>query len=266
MTLLDTITGDWKYLYFVIALIFIFILQRLVLATIRKTVERNSLPEDLINGLRIFTRFGAALLILYSAVIILKIGDDAVLSLSIFLGSLVSFASIHTIQNFVSGFYIIITKPIKVDDCIKIGNSEGVVTEISLNYTSLLNFEGLIEYIPNKKIISSIIINYDKKVNPESSKMDRLSWTEKVMKSFDDKEVTHYTFVWGAPLIDLKQMKAKFDKICKKYEPIFGFLPEYIPYTINHRFEYTFILRAKDPIIILKNKTNFLDDIVAQFH
>jgi hypothetical protein len=264
MSFLDTI--DWKYLYFLISLILIFILQRIVLAIIRKTVKRNSLPEDLVNGLRIFTRFGVALLILYSAVIILKIGDSAVLSLSIFLGSLVSFASIHTIQNFVSGFYIIITKPIKVNDFVKIGSSEGVVTEISLNYSTLLNFEGLIESIPNKKIISSIIINYDKKVSPTVSQMERLSWADKVMKSFDDHEVTHYTFVWGAPLIDLKQMKAKFDKICKKYESIFGFLPEYLPYKINHRFEFTFILRAKDPIIILKNKTNFLDDIAAQFH
>ncbi len=263
----DPIIWDWDYLYFLIAVILIFILQRIVLSTIRKTVERNSLPADLVNGLRVFTRFGVALLILYSAVIILEIGNDAVLSLSIFLGSMVSFASIHTIQNFVSGFYIIITKPIKVNDFVKIGNSEGVVTEISLNYTTLLNFEGVIESIPNKKIISSIIINYDKKVNPMVSQLERLSWTDKVMKTLDDdQEVTHYTFIWGAPLIDLKQMKAKFEKICKKYESVFGYLPEYIPYTINHRFEYTFILRAKDPITILKNKTNFLDDIAAQFH
>ncbi len=265
--MVDNFIFEWKYLYFVISIVVIFILQRLVLSTIRKTLEKNSLPADLINGLRIFTRFGAALLILYSAVKILGIGDSAVLSLSIFLGSLVSFASIHTIQNFVSGFYIIITKPIKVNDFVKIGSSEGVVTEISLNYTTLLNFEGVIESIPNKKIISSIIINYDKKVDPMASQIERLSWTDKVMKSLDDDhEVTHYTFIWGAPLIDLKQMKANFDKICKKYESIFGYLPEYVPFTINHRFEYTFILRAKDPIIILKNKTNFLDDIAAEFH
>ncbi|MCE7733334.1 MAG: mechanosensitive ion channel, partial [Candidatus Heimdallarchaeota archaeon] len=181
-----------------------------------------------------------------------------------FLGSIISFASIHTIQNFISGMYILITEPFSVNDMVKIGNSEGVVTEISLNYTSLLTFEGLIENIPNKKIIGSTIVNFDLKVKDATS--TELSWSKKFKKSFDDREITRYTFVWGAPLIDYSEMTKILDKICKKYEKVFGYLPEYIPEAINHRFEFSFALSADDPVIILKNKTDFLDEISLAFH
>ncbi len=204
--------------------------------------------------------------VLYSTIIFLEIGKSATLSLSVFLGSIVSFASMHTIQNFVAGLYILITRPFKVNDFVKIGNTEGVITEISLNYTTILDFEGIIEFIPNKRILGSTIINYDQKVKSQTMDQKRLSWTEKLKTSFDDREITRYSFIWGAPLIDLNEMKKRINKVCEKYKKIFGYLPEYIPYTINHRFEFYFVLSSDTPVTILKHKTDFLDDISAQFH
>ena len=152
-------------------------------------------------------------------------------------------------------------------DFVKIGSSEGVVTEISLNYTTILNFEGILEYLPNKRILGSFIINYDQKAKRRSSsQVEGLSWYDKVKDTLEEREISRYSFVWGTPLIGLKEIKRRIDKICKKYTPIFGYLPEYVPATINHRFEFHFILQADEPITILKNKTKFLDDVSAQFH
>lgn len=257
-------SSEWKYVHWIIIIILIYILHRLLMLGIKRAASMAKIPPDVVNGLRVVLRFSIALLMLYASVIILDIGQGAALSLSVFLGSLVSFASMHTIQNFVSGLYLLISRPFKVNDFVKIGGSEGLVTDISLNYTSILNFERLIESIPNKKIIGSTIINYDKKMNPRP--VGRLSWTERILDSFEDHEVTNYTFVWGAPLISLDEIKKRFDKICQQYKDIFGYTPTYQPYTINHRFEFTFILRSNDPDLILKHKTNFLDDISAQFH
>jgi hypothetical protein len=233
---------------------------------VQRAASNDRIPLDVVNGIRILIRFIAAMLILYSAVLLLEIGRGTTLSLSVFLGSIVSFASMHTIQNFVSGLYLLITRPFKVNDFVKIGSSEGVVTEISLNYTTVLNFDGILEYIPNKRILGSIIINYDKKVEARTIDQERLSWTDKVRNSLEEREITRYSFIWGAPLISLKEMKKRLDRVCKKYKKVFGYLPEYQPYTINHRFEFYFILLADEPITILKNKTDFLDDISAQFH
>lgn len=250
------------YLYFGISILLVYIINKIIARIIHKAAVEK-IPADLENILLLFIRFLMVIVILYSAVIFLNIGQSTVLGLSIFLGSIISFGSIHTIQNFISGMYILITEPFSINDMVRIGNSEGVVTEISLNYTSLLNFEGLIEYVPNKKIIGSTIINFDLKV---SEAVKGLSWNDKLKSSFDDREITRYTFVWGAPLIDYDEMKRILDKICKKYEKVFGYLPEYIPDKINHRFEFSFALSADNPMIILKNKTDFLDEITVAFH
>ncbi len=251
------------YMYFGISILLIYVVNKIIARIIHKAAV-NRIPADIENILLLFIRFLIVIIILYSAVIFLQIGGNTVLGLSIFMGSIISFASIHTIQNFISGMYILITEPFSVNDMVKIGDSEGVVTEISLNYTSILNFEGLIEYIPNKTIISSTIINFD--LNVKQAATTELSWSKKFKNSFDDREITRYTFVWGAPLIDYDEMKKILDKICKKYQKIFGYLPEYIPEAINHRFEFSFALSADDPVIILKNKTNFLDEISLSFH
>ncbi|MCY3410009.1 MAG: mechanosensitive ion channel [Candidatus Heimdallarchaeota archaeon] len=263
MSILDT---NLKYLLFIIVLILIFVIQRIVIFYIRKTTMKGKIPADVVNGLIVLSRFGVVILIIYSAIIVLDVGQNTVISLSLFLGSMVSFASMHTIQNFVSGMYILLTRPFKINDFVRIGKSEGVVTEISLNYTGILNFNGLIESIPNKNIIGSIIINYDKKINSSKKEEQRLAWTKDILPIYDDNEITYYTFVWGAPLISLNKIKDNFDKICNKYESVFGYLPTYKPYTINHRFEFTFILKSDDPITILKNRMKFLDDISLQFH
>ena len=50
---------------------------------------------------------------------------------------------------------------------------EGFVVEISLNYTKLLTINNVYHYVPNKKILSTNIINYNSKIigKPESKNM-----------------------------------------------------------------------------------------------
>jgi len=251
---------------FFVLLVSIFIFQRFIQSTVKKAANENRIPADVVNGIIVLIRFGSAIGVLYSAVYFLEFGESASISLSLFLGSIVSFASMYTIQNFVSGIYIVITRPFKVNDFVKIGNSEGVVTEISLNYTSILNFEGILELIPNKRILNSTFINYDQKIKDPNKKNQRLEWTEKIKSTLNEEEVTRYSFIWGAPLIDYKEIKSKLNTVCEKYESIFGYKPEYFPFTINHRLEFCFVLSSNQPITILKYKTNFLDDIVELFH
>ena len=255
-----------KIIFFAVSIAVIFFLQKIILVLVQKASSLQKIPDDVVNGLRLIIKFLMAILSIYSAVYFLEIGDSTTLILSLFLGSVISFASIQTIQNFVSGAYILVTEPFSVNDLVRIGGSEGVVTEISLNYTWILNFDGLIERIPNKKIINSLITNFDQKVVTEDKYVGKLGWMKNIIQSIDDTEITRYVFVWGAPLIDLPTIKTRINKVCKKYKKVFGYLPEYTPYTLNHRFEYSFILKSDNPITILKHKTDFLDDISAEFH
>ena len=119
MSLIDNM--NIRILLFIISVLIILVLQRIIHKLVQRAASDDRIPPDVVNGIRILIRFLAAMLILYSAVLLLEIGRSTTLSLSVFLGSIVSFASMHTIQNFVSGLYLLITRPFKVNDFVRIG-------------------------------------------------------------------------------------------------------------------------------------------------
>lgn len=245
-----------------LALILIWITHTIIQLIINRNKNKKALSPDVVNGLRVGSRFLVAIAVLWSSVAILELGESTTLNLSIFLGSLVSFASIYTIQNFVAGLYLMLTRPFKVNDLVKIGGTEGVVTEISLNYTKVLDADGVLEYIPNKNILGSTIINYDQKI-PDIKEKEGENWLGKLKEVFDDDdlEITRYTFVYGAPLESMDELQSKLDEVCDKFTEVFGFRPSYVPYKLNFSLQFYFVLRAYGPMTILKNKPDFLDAI-----
>ncbi len=65
-----------------------------------------------------------------------------------------------TLSNFLSGFYIIISKQIRIGDYIKFDTYEGYVEDIYLRSTSIRTLTGNLIIVPNSKLTSSVITNY----------------------------------------------------------------------------------------------------------
>ena len=74
-------------------------------------------------------------------------------------GLLVAFALQDITKNFAAGVLLLIQRPFGLDDRIRIGVNEGVVTDISLRATVLRTTEGHEVLIPNADVFSSTIIN-----------------------------------------------------------------------------------------------------------
>jgi small conductance mechanosensitive channel len=78
------------------------------------------------------------------------------------LAVVVGFASQHALSNIVSGVFIIIFKPFRVNDRLKIReNLSGVVEDITLRHTVLRDGENKRIIIPNAVMGNEIIINSD---------------------------------------------------------------------------------------------------------
>lgn len=76
------------------------------------------------------------------------------------LAAIIGFASQAAFSNIISGIFIVIFKPFRVDDIILIGTSmQGVVEDITLRHTVIRNFENRRIVIPNSIISNEIIIN-----------------------------------------------------------------------------------------------------------
>ena len=64
-----------------------------------------------------------------------------------------------SVSNFAAGIVLVITKPFKIEDTIRINDIYGEVADIKLSYTVLVNEDGEQITIPNKYMIGDVLVN-----------------------------------------------------------------------------------------------------------
>ena len=157
---LETITLALKA---IIVLVGAIVADRVVGRVIKRYSKRIGLVEHIENMFKLIARiviFAAAITIILP---IFNIDTSVILSLSALSGAAIGFAATQTVGNFLAGLYIMISRPFTVSDYVKIGNVEGQVREITVNYTKIYTpTHNLIE-VPNKQVLDSQILNYSKK-------------------------------------------------------------------------------------------------------
>jgi hypothetical protein len=139
--------------------------DRLVRRAVSRYSARLKLDPQVENILKLTAR-----------IIIFAVGVVALLSLfgmptewfvgvSALTGAAIGFASTQTVGNFLAGLYIMISRPFMVRDYVKIGDIEGEVREITINYTKVYTPTYNIMEIPNRRVLDSNILNYSGKKN-----------------------------------------------------------------------------------------------------
>lgn len=73
----------------------------------------------------------------------------------------VGFASQHALSNIVSGMFIVIFKPFRINDRLALRTYQGIVEDITLRHTVIRDFENKRIVIPNAVISDEIIVNAD---------------------------------------------------------------------------------------------------------
>jgi len=155
-------------LYILTAILLTTILVKISRTIITSAVHRIAVKNDeeelgktlplLINRVVTF------LIIAVAAIIVLdKFGQNISSILAILgAGSLaLGLAAQDTISNMISGFVIMIDRPFRVGDRIKIPSGEiGDVYEIGLRSTKILDFENNLLIVPNNELVKTRIINY----------------------------------------------------------------------------------------------------------
>jgi len=107
-----------------------------------------------------FMIYTAAIVIVFYSIPALR-----AIGLTLFAGAgiitaVLAFASQQAISNIISGIFIVIFRPFRVNDIIKVGNHEiGTVEDITLRHTIVRSFENKRIIIPNSIINSETIVN-----------------------------------------------------------------------------------------------------------
>lgn len=75
-------------------------------------------------------------------------------------GVVITLAAQDTAKSLIGGALIILDKPFKVGDYIKVGTNEGTVEEITFRSTNIRTLDNAVLHIPNSEMSNSAIINY----------------------------------------------------------------------------------------------------------
>lgn len=136
------------------------VVERIVTRWLRKFTKRTEMSPEVGNGL-VLT--GRLIILVGAAVALLGVGgvpSDILVSFSALGGAAVGFASTRTIGNFIAGLFLLVTRPFRVGDYVRIDGVEGIVQEISLNYAKILTPSNNMVSISTQRILDRDIINY----------------------------------------------------------------------------------------------------------
>ncbi|MDD1706233.1 MAG: mechanosensitive ion channel family protein [Methanoregulaceae archaeon] len=75
-------------------------------------------------------------------------------------GLIIAFASQKIVSNLGSGMFLLIERPVKIGDNIRIGSISGTVYQIRVLSTILKTSEGIYVRVPNEQVFTSDITNY----------------------------------------------------------------------------------------------------------
>jgi small-conductance mechanosensitive channel len=137
-------------------------LERILTRYLSRFAKRVKLEPSAANNLVLTFR----ILILIGAVLSIgRVGGlqpEWIISFSAIGGAALGFASTKTIGNFIAGLFLLAARPFKVGDYVRIGAVEGIVQEITINYTKVLTIGNNTVSVSNLQILDRDITNFYK--------------------------------------------------------------------------------------------------------
>ncbi|MHA1614574.1 MAG: mechanosensitive ion channel family protein [Candidatus Thorarchaeota archaeon] len=207
-----------------------------------------------------------------------------ILSLGAIFGTALGLAFSQALGNIVSGLYVVAARPFRVGDYVRIGTVEGVVKEITLNYTRVLLADETHQLVPNNKVVGSEVTNYRIEDLPgliEGKEEERVEAVEERMsrryiRSMDNAitklkdlatDVDYYRYTFDLTLhmsFDHSKLMAHFDKVCLKWSTIYLAQPTYIIWAKpSAAMTYRFTIIVADAMTIIKQNSEFMKELLV---
>lgn len=125
-----------------------------------KKLKLKRIDPTLLGFLRNITRIILYALVILTAISIMGIPLTSVIALVASAGVAISLAMQGALSNLVGGLTLLVLKPIKAGDYVKVGDLEGTVQTIGAFYTEMNTFDNRHISMPNSSLTNTAIINY----------------------------------------------------------------------------------------------------------
>lgn len=201
------------------------------------------------------------------------------LSIITFLIVAISLTFRDLISNVASGAIILTSRVFEPGDLIETNDIQGIIEEITLNYTKIREFDGVLVYIPNSKIFNASVTKFThrklKKIGRKRG--DQISKDEIKHKEYIDQvkhliksevKTTSYTKdIEITAAVNPITLNEELNKVFNKYKSILGKRPTYnVNYTTFDRCNITIRINSNNPMLILEYTDAFVRDLLFQLN
>jgi len=162
MNLNKIIYGQITFFHLIIALCILVLavfFARALSLYLRRTL-REKVSKDHLEIIAKIVNYSIIVIAVISAFAILGINLSGLLLAGSMAGIILGFASQNIVGNLLSGFFLIIERPVKIGDQVSIDDLSGYVEDIRIISTTIRTYDGLYVRIPNQKVFTSNTVNY----------------------------------------------------------------------------------------------------------
>ncbi len=145
-------------LKFILILALSVIVARILTIYLRRSLQ-DRLSKDVLEAIIKLLYYGTLGIIFISILPLIGLDPSGLLLAGGVAGIVIGFASQNIVGNLVSGFFLMIERPIKIGDQVEVNGISGYVSDIRIISTLVRTYDGLLVRIPNEQVFTTNITN-----------------------------------------------------------------------------------------------------------
>ncbi len=149
----------WDILVFITIVTSSVILAKAVRINLKKALS-DRIPRNVLDILLKIVYYGIITIAVISVLPQIGINLSGLLVAGGIVGLTIGFASQSVVSNLVSGLFLMMERPVRIGDQIRIGDIMGFVEDIHILSTVVRTYDGVYIRIPNEKVFTSNITNF----------------------------------------------------------------------------------------------------------
>lgn len=143
-----------------LALVLGYLASKLIERLIERRLTRTNLTADAAHTLKRISFYILIIILLMTAMSLLKIPLTAFAFVSGAIAIGVGFGAQNIINNFISGWILMFERPVRINDFIELDDSKGVVESIGNRSTRIRRTDGVHILVPNSQLLERKVVNW----------------------------------------------------------------------------------------------------------
>lgn len=137
-----------------------YIASKLVERLISRRLAKTEMRPDAAHAIKRITYYSLLILVLMTALGLLNIPLTAFAFVSGAIAIGVGFGAQNIINNFISGWILMMERPIRIGDYVEIDSSQGVVEQVGNRSTRIRRTDGVHLLVPNSQLLEQKVVNW----------------------------------------------------------------------------------------------------------